>query len=133
MFSRRNMVGVICLLSVNTVVAFGAARQHRRTVDGRLCAASFVQAGTAYTGCTDSIDPNGISGRAWCYVEAQLASEQNPAWGFCAPAIDYNEARREAQKRIAAKTQLAQKYISRLHKAEAAAEDTLKMYRAHCA
>merc|ERR1711994_1003044 len=49
-----------------------------------------------------------------------------------APAIDYNAARRQAQEDIAAKTQLAQQYISRLHKAEAAAKDTLTMYGSRC-
>ena len=54
--------------------AFGisARQQHRRTIDGRLCAAAFVQNRKTYTGCTDSPNPSGESGRAWCYVEAQV-------------------------------------------------------------
>ena len=40
-------------------------------MDGRLCAPAFVQAGSAYTGCTDAPNPDGVSGRPWCYVEAQ--------------------------------------------------------------
>lgn len=47
-------------------------QQHQRTVDGRLCAAAFVQARKAYTGCTDAPDPSGMSGRPWCYVEPQV-------------------------------------------------------------
>ena len=48
-------------------------QQHRRTVDGRLCAAAFVQSRKAYTGCTDAANPIGESGRPWCYVEPQVA------------------------------------------------------------
>ena len=47
-------------------------QQHRRTVDGRLCAAAFVQNRKAYTGCTDASNPIGESGRPWCYVEPQV-------------------------------------------------------------
>ena len=47
-------------------------QQHRRTVDGRLCAAAFVQNRKAYTGCTDAANPSGESGRPWCYVEPQV-------------------------------------------------------------
>lgn len=47
-------------------------QQHRRTVDGRLCAAAFVQNRKAYTGCTDAANPVGESGRSWCYVEPQV-------------------------------------------------------------
>ena len=49
-------------------------QQHRRTVDGRLCAAAFVQNRKAYTGCTEAPNPSGESGRPWCYVEAQVGS-----------------------------------------------------------
>lgn len=47
-------------------------QQHRRTVDGRLCAAAFVQNRKAYTECTDATNPVGESGRPWCYVEPQV-------------------------------------------------------------
>jgi len=39
----------------------------------RLCAAAFVQDRKAFTGCTDAATPTGISGREWCYVEAQAS------------------------------------------------------------
>merc|ERR1719321_1156070 len=73
-------------------------QQHRRTIDGRLCAAAFVQNRKSYTGCTDAANPAGESGRAWCYVEAQLlgADSQGSAWNFCAPAVDYDSMRKEA-------------------------------------
>jgi hypothetical protein len=51
-----------------------ARQQHRRTIDGRLCAAAFVQNRKSYTGCTDSPNPSGESGRPWCYVEAQVSA-----------------------------------------------------------
>merc|ERR1712188_135506 len=72
-------------------------QQHRRTIDGRLCAAAFVQNRKSYTGCTDAPNPSGESGRSWCYVEAQLleATSAESAWNFCAPVVDYNGLRKE--------------------------------------
>ena len=45
-------------------------------MDGRLCAAAFVQSRQAYTGCTDAPNPQGVSGRPWCYVESQVATDR---------------------------------------------------------
>ena len=59
-------------------------QQHRRTTDGRLCAAAFVQNRKAYTDCTDAPNPAGESGRPWCYVESQLL-DGGAAWNYCAP------------------------------------------------
>merc|ERR1712146_781644 len=72
-------------------------QQHRRTIDGRLCAAAFVQNRKSYTGCTDASNPNGESGRAWCYVEPQLlgASAGEASWNFCSPVVDYDALRKE--------------------------------------
>ena len=47
-------------------------QQRRKTVDGRLCAAAFVQNRKAYTDCTAVANPAGESGRPWCYVKAQV-------------------------------------------------------------
>jgi len=58
-------------------------QQHRRTVDGRLCAAAFVQNRKAYTGCTDAANPVGESGRSWCYVEPQLLDGRSLPWNYC--------------------------------------------------
>ena len=63
-------------------------QQHRRTIDGRLCAAAFVQNRKAYTDCTDAPSPSGESGRPWCYVEAQLL-DGGAAWNFCAPGASF--------------------------------------------
>ena len=59
-------------------------QQHRRTIDGRLCAAAFVQNRKAYTDCTDAPNPAAESGRPWCYVEPQLL-DGGAAWNYCAP------------------------------------------------
>merc|ERR1712060_683723 len=107
--------------------------QHRRTLDGRLCAAAFVQSGSAYTGCTDTPNPDGASGQPWCYVEPQLlGGEASTSWGPCAPIIDYDTMRQEAGKAIQGKVQEVRGYVGRLPKAEAAAKDTLKMFHARC-
>lgn len=37
-------------------------QQHRKTIDGRLCAAAFVQDNQTYTDCTDARSPDGTSG-----------------------------------------------------------------------
>lgn len=37
-------------------------RQYRKTIDGRLCAAAFVQDGVTYTDCTIARAPNGNTG-----------------------------------------------------------------------
>ena len=47
--------------------------QHRKTVDGKLCAAAFVQDRQAYTGCATARNPAGEYGRAWCYIEPQAS------------------------------------------------------------
>merc|ERR1711907_792953 len=72
-------------------------QQHRRTIDGRLCAAAFVQNRKSYTGCTDAPNPSGESGRPWCYVEAQLrdTNAAEAAWNYCAPVVDYDALRSE--------------------------------------
>merc|ERR1719362_146242 len=96
-------------------------RQHRRTLDGRLCAAAFVQGGSTYTGCTDTPNPDGISGRVWCYVEPQVLDEKT-SWGYCAPVVDYNSLRRQVTKEMPTKVREVQEYVAKLQKAEAAAK-----------
>merc|ERR1719217_1693358 len=66
--------------------------EHRRTIDGRLCAAAGVFNRQVFTGCTDGPSPAGNSGRPWCYVEPQLLNQTPglPNFGFCAPRINYN-------------------------------------------
>ena len=60
-------------------------QQHRRTLDGRLCAAAFVFDRQTHTGCSDGSNPDGEHGREWCYVDAQVARRhrQEFARGVC--------------------------------------------------
>merc|ERR1712061_320295 len=107
-------------------------RQHRRTVDGRLCAAAFVQSRQVYTGCAnDAPNPEGVSGQPWCYVEPQL-NAAGSAWGPCASTMDYGALREEAHGALEAKATDIRKIVARLHKAELAAEKALDMFRAKC-
>ena len=63
-------------------------QQHRRTIDGRLCAAAFVQNRKTYTDCTTASNPSGESGRPWCYVEAQAGLGTTPPYADL-PAMLY--------------------------------------------
>merc|ERR1712050_480182 len=87
-------------------------QQHRRTIDGRLCAAAFVQNRKAYTGCTDAPNPEGESGRPWCYVEAQLLGG-GVAWNYCAPVINYDSARAEAREQFVSKVSTVRAYVTK--------------------
>ncbi|PFH33427.1 PA14 domain-containing protein [Besnoitia besnoiti] len=86
-------------------------KQHRRTIDGRLCAAAFVQDDQTYTDCTTARAPDGATGKPvplesptetlpvnsflpggeWCYVEVQLLGKGGRDWNWCIPPIDYGE------------------------------------------
>merc|ERR1712013_790435 len=107
-------------------------RQHRRAIDGRLCAAAFVQNRKAYTGCTDAPNPVGESGRSWCYVEPQLLGD-DPAWNYCAPVVNYDVLRKEAKQSFEERTLLVRAYVGKLQKAQRAAEKALDLYQKHCA
>ena len=65
---------------------------HRKTLDGRLCAAAYVHDSQAFTArvladvivvalggllqdCNTASNPEGISGREWCYVEVRAQSD----------------------------------------------------------
>ncbi|CAD7930813.1 unnamed protein product [Amoebophrya sp. A25] len=79
-------------------------QQHRRTEDGRLCAAAFIQDQQPFTNCTDIAAPTAnaenVVGREWCYVEAQVMNEpvngkMLPSWGYCQPVPDYDDMRHD--------------------------------------
>lgn len=128
-------------------------QQHRRTVDGRLCAAAFVQNRETFTGsprsssgfrggvpfylrfagCTDTPSPSGASGRPWCYTEAQLSQGGVQSWEYCAPVVDYDALRRESTKASPAKVSEVREYVGKLGKAQRAAEVALDMYQKQCA
>merc|ERR1711988_961560 len=64
-------------------------QQHRKTMDGRLCAAAFVFDQQAYTDCAPTNSPEGVSDREWCYVEEQAAKSGARTWDYCAAKVDY--------------------------------------------
>merc|ERR1712072_853538 len=105
---RRGTATMRCLILSCLLVAVAATtskqqplepltkfrQTHRKTADGRLCAAAYVHNSQAYTDCTEAANPNGISGRAWCYVEEQVANAGPQKWDYCAPKIDYADVRK---------------------------------------
>ena len=110
-------------------------KEHRRTIDGRLCAAAFVQDRIAFSGCTKTKTPVGDSGREWCYVEAQVASESTDSaqtWNYCAPVVDYASARATAGKSLRTKLGEARAWIGKMQKAQRAGEASLTMYKEKC-
>ncbi|KAL8274851.1 hypothetical protein Esti_001203 [Eimeria stiedai] len=58
---------------------------HRKTADGRLCAAAFVQDDKTYTDCTTARNPEGVAGRSCCFsVLSYLTAMKNTrevSWG----------------------------------------------------
>merc|ERR1719313_18463 len=66
---------------------------HRKTKDGRLCAAAYVHNSQAFTDCTSAPNPDGVTGTEWCFVEEQVASAGGASWGYCAPKVNYAEVR----------------------------------------
>merc|ERR1719440_1780574 len=110
-------------------------QQHRRTIDGRLCAAAFVQNRRSYTGCTDAPNPAGESGRAWCYVEAQLldTNAAEAAWNYCAPVVDYDALRKEMASVFEDRAAKVQAFVAKLQKTQRAAEQALDKYEKACA
>lgn len=107
-------------------------QQHRRTVDGRLCAAAFVQNRKAYTGCTDAANPVGESGRSWCYVEPQLLDGRSLPWNYCVPVVSYESLRTSAKTSFAEQAGVARMYVGKLQTAQRAAEKALDMFQKKC-
>jgi len=109
-------------------------QQHRRTIDGRLCAAAFVQNRKSYTGCTDAPNPAGESGRPWCYVEAQLLGSDvgDAAWNYCAPVTDYDAMRKNMAATFDGKVAEVRDLVAKLQKTQRAAEQTLEKYEKSC-
>uniref|UniRef100_A0A3B0N633 PA14 domain/LCCL domain containing protein, putative n=1 Tax=Theileria annulata TaxID=5874 RepID=A0A3B0N633_THEAN len=75
----------------------------RRTVDGHLCAAAFVQRDQIYTDCTVEVAPDGTEGKEWCYLESQLIGKLEKDWGFCETPLNYEEIRNATLNHIAQK------------------------------
>ncbi|CRG94711.1 LCCL-like protein, putative [Plasmodium gallinaceum] len=89
-------------------------QQHRKTVDGRLCAAAFVQDDQTYTDCTKATDPNGITGKEWCYVEVQLIGKGNRDWDYCKGVINYDIVRSKARTFFQAKSNELSSAVNKL-------------------
>ncbi|SBS97047.1 LCCL domain-containing protein (LAP5) [Plasmodium ovale curtisi] len=89
-------------------------QQHRKTVDGRLCAAAFVQDDQTYTDCTKATDPNGITGREWCYVEVQLVGKGNRDWDYCRGVINYDIVRSKGRTFFQAKSNELSNAVTKL-------------------
>jgi hypothetical protein len=65
-------------------------------------------------------------------VEAQLLSPSLAAWGFCAPAADYDAARAKAASAFAGKVIDVRALVSKLQKTQRAAEKALDLYVSKC-
>ena len=71
-------------------------RKKRYTVDGRHCAAAFVQDGVTYFDCTAARSPDGgLTNKEWCYVDIGVKGKN---WGYCKPIMDYDRVREANQK-----------------------------------
>merc|ERR1711862_111898 len=101
-------------------------------VDGRLCAAAFVQDRHAYTGCTSVRDPSGASGRAWCYVQPQVVDGTTSSWNYCASVPDYDAMRAASADAVAGDLASAQRLVARLQRAQSATEAALQLYHEKC-
>ncbi|KFH01603.1 PA14 domain-containing protein [Toxoplasma gondii MAS] len=107
-------------------------KQHRRTVDGRLCAAAFVQDDQTYTDCTGARAPDGKAGGEWCYVEVQLLGKGGRDWNWCIPPINYDKVRSKSREAFEMKATEAEKMIARLDGSISRVDDMLHRHSATC-
>ncbi|CEM32701.1 unnamed protein product [Vitrella brassicaformis CCMP3155] len=89
-------------------------QQHRKTIDGRLCAAAFAQDGLTYTDCTDATNPDGATGREWCYYE-RVVKGRPDGWNYCVPVVDYDAVRSSASEAFTELTSQARVVLDRLN------------------
>ncbi|CAI7717904.1 LCCL domain-containing protein, putative [Plasmodium vivax] len=107
-------------------------QQHRRTLDGRLCAAAFLHDDQTYTDCTSATSPDGTSGREWCYVEVQLLGKGSRDWDYCANAVSYDKLRLHAKKVFEDKSVEADRLKDRLHVLNSRVHSMLSKYNSVC-
>merc|ERR1719263_1872724 len=102
-------------------------QQHRKTVDGRLCASASAQDEQTFAGCSTLATPDGDIGRPWCYLAPQLvdASADSKNWQYCADVIDYDEVRAASLPEFAAAVNDIRGEKARANLAERAVEKTL--------
>ncbi|VWU51716.1 LCCL domain-containing protein [Hepatocystis sp. ex Piliocolobus tephrosceles] len=107
-------------------------QQHRKTLDGRLCAAAFLHDDHTYTDCTIVTSPDGTSGREWCYVDVQLLGKGSRDWDFCANTINYNKLRLHAKKLFEEKSLDADRLKDRLQMLNSKIHSMLNKYDSVC-
>ncbi|EUD64739.1 hypothetical protein C922_04883 [Plasmodium inui San Antonio 1] len=107
-------------------------QQHRKTLDGRLCAAAFLHDDQTYTDCTSATSPDGTSGREWCYVEVQLLGKGSRDWDYCANEVNYNKLRLHAKKVFEDKSIEADRLKERLHVLNSRVHSMLQKYDSVC-
>lgn len=107
-------------------------QQHRKTLDGRLCAAAFLHNDQTYTDCTDAVSPDGTSGREWCYVEVQLLGKNARDWDYCTGAINYNKLRIHAKRVFEEKSLEADRLKDRLNVLNNRVHSMLQKYDSVC-
>ncbi|QOY40807.1 Fibronectin II collagen-binding/PA14 domain containing protein [Cryptosporidium parvum] len=107
-------------------------QQFRRTVDGRLCSAVFVQDFQTYTDCTIAKSPDGTSGREWCYVEPQVASQGSKNWNYCLPVVNYDMLRTKANEIFEVKARESAKIANQLDNQASRLTDLLERYNSTC-
>ncbi|EEA06823.1 PA14 domain-containing protein [Cryptosporidium muris RN66] len=107
-------------------------QQFRRTIDGRLCAAVFVQDFQTYTDCTIARSPDGTSGREWCYVEPQVAAQGVNNWNYCLPIVNYDLVRAKASEAFEIKVKESGNIAKQLDNQAARLMDILERYNNTC-
>lgn len=107
-------------------------QQHRKTVDGRLCAAAFVQDDHTYTDCTTARNPEGVSGRQWCYVEVQLLGKGPRDWDYCQDVVDYDSVRASARGMFDEKAENLKAASGQLSIQSERLRDTINRYKSTC-
>merc|ERR1719456_794834 len=109
-------------------------QQHRKTVDGRLCASASAQDEQTFAGCSTQATPDGDIGRPWCYLAPQLidASSDTQNWQYCAGVVDYDAVRAAALPEFAAAITDIRGSKARASLAERAVEKTLAVVSKVC-
>ncbi|KAI4840909.1 LCCL domain-containing protein [Plasmodium brasilianum] len=117
-------------ISLGNITEF--RQQHRKTLDGRLCAAAFLHDDQTYTDCTSAPSPDGTSGREWCYVEVQLLGKGVRDWDYCANTVNYDKLRLHAKKVFEEKSLEADRLRDRLHVLSSRVYGMLQKYDSVC-
>merc|ERR1719359_386929 len=117
----------VSMLASEVLEAPRFQQQHRKTVDGRLCAAASAQDEQTFAGCSTLATPDGDIGRSWCYLSPQLvdASSDSKNWQYCTGIIDYDAVRAAALPEFAAAVSDIRNGKARANLAERAVEKTL--------